>query len=504
MSAIRRQSIISSAVVYFGFALGFLNTYLFTRQGSFFTKEEYGLTGGFIAIANVMYSVASLGMPAYINKFFPYYRGHLTTRKNDMLTLALGISSLGFVFVLFFGWAFQDFVLERFQNSPGLDQYYGWIFVFGFGFTIYNVLEAYTWQSGKPVLTTFLKEVLLRLCTTVLILLAGYGLLKTFDTFIKLYAFLFLFIAFILLGYLLTKGKAALVFRISRVTERFFNKILMLCSFVWAGSLVFNVAMVFDSIVLMAVVPNGLAIVGIYTLAQNISSLIQAPQRGIISAAMGPLSQAWKEKDYGKINRIYQRSSINQLLFSGALFSLIWLNFQDGVETFRLQPGYLQAQQVFLYIGLMRIIDMGTGVNAQIIGTSTYWRFEFVTGLILLGLSLPLNFVLTRHLGVIGPAISNLIAFTIYNGIRYFFLLKKFGMQPFTRNTGVTLLVTALAFGATYLLFRGESGLLWMALRSTFFVFTFTVAVIYLKLSPDIAPVLETLKKRLGFGRNRL
>ncbi|MBI3882851.1 MAG: hypothetical protein HY305_01140, partial [Sphingobacteriales bacterium] len=47
MSQIRRQSIISSVVVYFGFALGFLNTYLFAREGGF-SKEEYGLTGIFI------------------------------------------------------------------------------------------------------------------------------------------------------------------------------------------------------------------------------------------------------------------------------------------------------------------------------------------------------------------------------------------------------------------------------------------------------------------------
>ena len=31
MKTIRQQSIISSGIVYFGFALGFVNTYLFTR-----------------------------------------------------------------------------------------------------------------------------------------------------------------------------------------------------------------------------------------------------------------------------------------------------------------------------------------------------------------------------------------------------------------------------------------------------------------------------------------
>lgn len=497
MSNIRRQSLISSAVVYFGFALGFLNTYLFTREGSVFTKEQYGLTGGFIAIANIMFSIASLGMPAFISKFFPYYNSRLKAAQNDMLTLALGISSIGFLVVCFFGWAFQSFVQERFQNSPGIDQYYVWIFPFGFGLTLFSVLEAYAWQSGKSVLSNFLKEVLFRLALTALIVLATYGLLKKFDVFVRLYSMLYIFIAIALLLFLLYRRKAALVFSISHVTKRFANKIVTLCSFVWGGSLVFNIANVFDSIVLMAVVPNGLAVVGVYTLAQNISSLIQAPQRGIVSAAIGPLSQAWKEKDFDKINRIYHRSSINQLLFSCAMFSLIWLNFSDGVQTFNLQQGYLQAQYVFLFIGLMRIIDMGTGVNAQIIGTSTFWRFEFVTGLILLALSLPLNFVLTRQLGLVGPAISNLIAFTIYNAIRYYFLLKKFNMQPFSKQSLWTLLIAAGAFAISYTMFNNYTGILWMILRSLVFVVLFASAIVYLNISPDVKPVLATLKKRL-------
>lgn len=501
MSAIRRQSLISSAVVYFGFALGFFNTYLFTRQGSFFTKEEYGLTGGFIAIASIMFSVANLGMPAYINKFFPYYNSRLKPKQNDMLTIALVISSIGFLIVCFFGWAFQNFVQERFANSPGVDQYYFWIFPFGFGLTLFSVLEAYAWQSGKPILTNFLREVFFRIVVTVLILFATYGVLKKFDTFIKLYAFLFFLSAVILFAYLFIQRKAALHFSVSRVTQKFWSKIVTLCSFVWAGGLVYNIANVFDSIVLMAVLPNGLAVVGVYTLAQNISSLIQAPQRGIISAAIGPLSQAWREKDYARINRIYHRSSINQLLFSCALFSLIWLNFRDGAITFHLQQGYLEAQYVFLFLGLTRIIDMGTGVNSQILGTSTYWRFEFVTGLVLLALSLPLNYVLTRHLGLIGPAISNLVAFTIYNSIRYYFLLKRFKMQPFTKESLWTVLIAAATFGVCYALFQSYNGILWMAARSLVFCILFAAAAVFLNLSPDINPVLATVKKRLGMQR---
>jgi hypothetical protein len=127
------------------------------REGGF-TSEQYGLTGGFIALANVMFSLAALGTPAYINKFFPYYRSWLPVQKNDMLTLALGASTVGFLVVALFGIFFQDAVLERFKNSPGIDQYYYWIFPFGFGLTLFTVLEAYAWQNGKSVLTNFLKK----------------------------------------------------------------------------------------------------------------------------------------------------------------------------------------------------------------------------------------------------------------------------------------------------------------------------------------------------------
>ena len=98
MSSIRKQSIISSILVYIGFALGFINTYLFTREGSF-SESQYGLTGAFIAIANVMYSFALLGMQSYIYKFYPYYNDNLPRKQNDMITWALVVSLIGFALV---------------------------------------------------------------------------------------------------------------------------------------------------------------------------------------------------------------------------------------------------------------------------------------------------------------------------------------------------------------------------------------------------------------------
>ncbi|MBK7434927.1 MAG: polysaccharide biosynthesis C-terminal domain-containing protein, partial [Chitinophagaceae bacterium] len=293
-----------------------------------------------------------------------------------------------------------------------------------------------------------------------------------------------------------------ITFKLSRVSRKYFKKVVSLVSFVYGGSIVYTVSTVFDSILIAAVLPNGLALAGIYTLAQNIASLIQAPQRGIISSSLAALSKAWKDKNMDKINRIYHSSSINQLIFSTGMFVLIWLNFSDGVFTFHLQKGYIDARWVFFYIGLMRIIDMGTGVNAQIIATSTQWRFDFITGLILLLITLPMNYVLTKYyFGVTGPAISNLITFTIYNAIRYGFLIRKYKLQPFTAKSLYTIALAVAGYYGCYFLFHDLSGFGGILLRSTVFMIFFATGTILMKLSPDIIPVWHTFQKKLGIKK---
>lgn len=507
MSTIRKQSIVSSVVIYIGFALGFINTYLFARG---FTETQYGLTGTFVAIAVMMFSFSQLGMTSYIYKFYPYYKENLPAAKNDMVTIALAVSLTGFLLVVLAGWLFKDFVIQKYgTNSPELITYYYWLFPFGLGLTIFTILESYAWQFGKSVLTNFLREVFFRLLTTVLIVLYFTNVIKTFDLFIKIYSLTHLVTALTLVGYLIFTQRLHITFTISRVTRKFYKKILALISFIWGGGLVLNLSQIFDTLVIAAVLPNGLAYAGIYTLAQNMASLVQAPQRAIVAASIAPLSQAWKDKDFVKINRIYHRSSINQLLFSVGIFVLIWINFTDGVLTFELKKGFLQAKDIFLFIGLMRIIDMGTGVNAQIIATSTFWRFEFITGVLLLATALPLNYILTKQLslirpdlGVIGPAISNLIAFSIYNTIRYFFLLKKFNMQPFSRKTLYTLLLGLACYYICYFLFHSYIGFGWLVLRSSTFLILYISGVFLLDLSPDALPVWKAVRGRLGWRRS--
>jgi O-antigen/teichoic acid export membrane protein len=499
MSTIRRQSIISSGIVYFGFALGALTQIFLAKE---FSPDQYGLMNGiFVAVGMIMYAFASLGMPAYITKFYPYYNDNLPAKRNDMMSWALLVSFVGFCVVIALGLIFKGPVIRYYSHeSAQVGTYYYWIFIFGFGMTVYTVLETFAWQVKLSVLTNYLREVQFRLTTILLIGLYLTGILRGFDLLIKLFAFNYIFIALILAIRLFRTGKLHFVFKVSKVSRRFFSPIRSLALMVWGGQLLFNIAFYFAQIIIAGVVAGGLSAVGVFTFAQFAGSLIQAPQRGVTAAAIGPLSTAWKEKDLGRIHRIYRRSSASLLVFSVGIFLLILLNFTDGILTFHLKTEYLAALPVFFFIGLARLVDMGTGVNTQIIGTSLFWRFDFISGIILVTLTLPLNYVLAKKLGIIGPAIADLITFAVYNGIRWWFLFHRFQMQPFTRKTLYTLILGAVVWLVCHLLFASYQGLFWMIARSLVFLVLYGSGVLSLKLSEDVLPVWQTIRKRLGLG----
>jgi len=496
MSQVRKQSIVSTIFVYGGFLIGFFSTYLFTREGSVFTPSEYGLTNIFMAVGNIMFAFANLGTLAVGYKFYPYYNDNLSKKKNDLITLTLVISILGFCCVILAGIVFKDLVIKKFGgNSPEFIKYYFWVFPFGFSLLIFSMLEVFAWNIRKSIFTTFLRELFFRIITLVLIFLLSFQWIKSFDAFIKMYAFSYGIVALVLLVYLIWKKEFYITFTVSRVTKKFYKKMISMASLIYVGSTIYTIAAFIDIIIIMSL--WGTNAVGIFSLGFVVSGLVQAPQRGAVAASIPVLSKAWKDKDYEKINLMYQRSGINLLIASLGIFLLVWLNYDDAVHTFKLKPAYLQSQWIFFFLGLARVVDLGTGVNSQIIGTSTFWRFEFISGMVLLTLAVPLNYLLVKHYGIIGAGYSTLISYSIYNAIRIIFLQRKFNMHPFSMKTIYAILFAVLSYIISYYVFQSLHGFWAMALRSIVFIALYGGSIIYFDLTPDVLPVLGNLKKRI-------
>lgn len=251
-----------------------------------------------------------------------------------------------------------------------------------------------------------------------------------------------------------------------------------------------------DALVLASKI--SLEAVGIFGFAAYMVALLQAPLRSMVAVTIPILSRAWKQKDHKEISRIYKRSSINLLTFSLFVFFCIWLNYEQAVIYFNINPQYLDARWVFFVLGVMTIIEMGTGVNGQIIGTSSYWRFELWTSLLLTLLIIPLSYILTVEYGLIGPAVANLVSFTIYNAIRFLFLWRKFSMQPFSRKTLEVIALAIILFAIVHYLTLNVEGLAGLFARTFAFMILFLAAVYFRNISPDVKPIVNSLRKKLG------
>jgi hypothetical protein len=204
MANIRKQAIVSSILVYLGVLVGAINTYFFVKEGAF-TPEQYGLTRLFFDVGQNFYAWASLGVIPVVYKFYPYYKDHLHPRKIDLLTWAMVIAMFGFIIVTIGGFVFEPLVIRKFSRGSVLFvQYYHWVFLFAFGILFFSVLESYSWSVHRSVASNFLKETVLRLFTTVFIVLYLYKAVS-FDGFMKLFSFLFLLIFIVLLIYLYAK-----------------------------------------------------------------------------------------------------------------------------------------------------------------------------------------------------------------------------------------------------------------------------------------------------------
>jgi O-antigen/teichoic acid export membrane protein len=500
MGQIRKQTILSSIVIYIGFAIGFVNTYLFVKNGTF-TTEQYGLTRLMNDMGQTFFSFASLGVLSYVYKFFPYYNERLG-KKNDQLAISLAIALLGFSLLTIASIVFEPLIIRKFsERSRLLISYYYWILPYSLGILLFTLFEAYAWFLQRNVLANLLKEAALRLIQFVLIILFIAGVYK-FDLFIKLFSFTYLLIALYLLSYLFQTAKIDISFSISKVTRRYYKKIISLMALIFSSQIINTLAQYVDSIIIASISTNGLQDVGIYTLASFIANTIQVPQRSIISATVPVLSASWKNKNLAEINRIYKRSSINLLLVSLIIFSLIWLNIDALFEISNINADYEQGKMVILVLGISKIIDAGTGVNSQIIGTSSAWRFEVMSGSILLFLLIPLNYFLVKSMGINGSALSNLISFAIYNGIRYGFIWRKFNMQPFNLKTAYSILTMGCIYITCYFLFKNMTGWGGMFVRSlTFGILSISFISIF-DLTPDAKQLIHIVQSKLRQRKN--
>ena len=207
------------------------------------------------------------------------------------------------------------------------------------------------------------------------------------------------------------------------------------------------------------------------------------------------IAKAWEKQDFKQIHKLYEKSSINQLIFGGFFFLCIWLNIN---EIFGLLPEKFQGGKwVVFFIGLSQLFNITSGINGVIIVNSKYYRYDLITNLFLVFFTITANYFLIPIYGINGAALATALSVFLFNFIRLIFIKVKMDMHPFNIKTLYTiLLLLTIYFLSKYIPIFGNIylDLLW---KSCYVLMLFVPMVLWLKLSEDINNIVSDIKKRL-------
>jgi O-antigen/teichoic acid export membrane protein len=440
----------------------------------------------------------TLGTLPVVYKFYPFYNQYLGPKKNELPFITLIVNLMGFGLLLLIGWQEKDFIVRKLGKSPDLALYFNYIYPYTFFILMFIWLEGFAMGLRKGVVTNFLKETLIRILTTILILAFGFKFISL-PVFIMLFSGIYLIPVLILLYTLIqTKEFSLRNFKISSVTRRLKGRMINFALFVFAGQFFNLLAKTNDTFLIFGL--RGLSDTAIFAIATYVSAILEIPQRSLNSITIPILAESWKNKDMANIKNIYHKSVSNLLAIGLLLFGLIWLNI-DNLVTFlnfisnKYGGGYDELPKLIFILGLAKLIDLGTGVNSQIIGTSNYWKFDFFTNLSYIILSLPLNYFLIKNYGLEGLAFSNLVALTLYNSVRFGFLNRKFNLQPYTWRHGIFLISSILLMLLVHQLPMANNLVLNIFIQSATFSVSFYVLVKWINPSPEVLSLFNSFFK---------
>jgi O-antigen/teichoic acid export membrane protein len=499
MTTIRKQSIYSSIFIYIGFAIGAFNVlYLFPK---YFTKEEFGLTRILVDIALILSTLCTAAAVPVGLKFNPYYKSHQPGKKNDLISVVILTVLLSCLLLWFAAPWIEPLIIRKFgYRSPLLVQYVRLIAPITLSYSLLILMEVFAWNSGKIIAANFMKELFYR--GIVLLSILGWiaGFFSGFDQFIGVYAYLYFPPVLLLLIILQKAEPIRMTLSLSKLTKRLYPIMFKFGTAYFLSALLNIIAKTNDTLIIASQSAGGLADAAIFTIATYMITIMDVPQRSMIAAATPEIAIAWKQKDMQKLDRLYKKTALNLLIFAAGILGFVVLGTPLMIEV--LGDGYAGLPFLMFTLGLGKLIDLGTGLNSQILQLSKHWKIDLFTNMLFVILSVILNYFLTRSFGISGTAVGSVVAILLYNSVRFLFIRQIYKLQPFSWRNGLVLIITTVTTGILWLIPNYGNAWILIPLKLLVFGGVYATAIIRLNISDDISDLYKQIISRFSGNKS--
>ena len=371
MGIIKKQSIYGTIYTYTGAILGFVITsVLYTR---ILAKNEIGLLNILLAYAGIYGQVATLGMNNTITRMFSYFRSKDDNYHNGFLFLAFIITMLGLILSLLAFFLTTSMIVNE-NSSPLLGQYYLYIIpLIIFPFLFFKLFDSYSKVLFKATRGIFLKEVLTRIFVLIAIVLYGMGLIS-FDQLVALYVFSYCFPTLVILVQLILDKQFKLKPDFKMLDKKMIQTIASVSLFGIIISATGEIILQIDKIMIEKFID--LNAVGVYAISFFFGAMVILPSRSVIKISSAVIAESWKNNDLENIRKIYSKSSLTQLIIGLFVFMGIWVNIDNIIMI--MTRDFSGGKYVIFFIGIMYLLEMGTGVGHIILANSSRYRMQLL------------------------------------------------------------------------------------------------------------------------------
>ena len=479
MGIIVSQSVKGAIYTYIGVVLGFaIQGILFPR---IYSTDQIGLTKIIVAYAALVAQFATLGFNGVTIRLFPFFKDP-KSNHHGFLSLALLTGLVGFLISLGLFLIFKTWFIEyTSENSALLIEYLNYLIVLIFFQIFFTLLDGYYTALLNSVHGTFLREVFQRI-----LIIIGIGFFY-FDL-IDFHQFIIVYIAsmaaptLFILFTLIKEGQFSLKTDFAYLQKPLLNSMGLMALFSILNGFTTNIILTVDTIMITGMI--GLSATGIYGSCMIFGMMVSLPSRSILKITNIVSARAWKENNMAAIRNIYEKSCTTLFIIGLLMFLGLWANIDNVFKI--LGPNFISGKWVIFFIGLGSLIDMTTGANSSILGSSPRYKVQSFFLIVLVILLIMTNLLLIPVYGITGAAIGGAVSLSILNLLRFLYLWYKFNLQPFNLKFILVAVIGISAYLISSLLPVLPNFIADIIIRSSILTVLFCLPVYLLKLSPDI------------------
>ncbi|MBL3655640.1 oligosaccharide flippase family protein [Fulvivirga sp. 2943] len=443
-----------------------------------------------MSASSVVAQFAQLGTGNILVRFHPHIKNE---KDNISLSIGLLISIVGLIIATVCLFIFKDYLIASYSEKSKLfTQYFYLVIPFFSSLIFFNLFDAYLRVIFKNEIPAFLNFILLRLVWLILVLLYYFNIFDL-STFLYFYVGGQTLMALLALVYLIYLKELRISFRFGSSNIKMLKEMYGFGVFTIISGL--SVYLINRIDILMVGKYIGLEEVAIYSIAFYISTVITVPAQSISRTSNVLAAKAAKDNDFKVLDDLYKKTALYQLLLCSLIFCLIIVNY-DSIIIF-LPEVYHDSFMVFILLGSSKMIEVSFGINGAIILNSKYYKVDTLLSIILLIVTFLSNMYFIPKYGIEGAAFATMSSIVVFHLLRYFFILIKFKMHPFSINYfGILLLVSISTFITLQI---PNSSLFWVdiIIKSGSFSIICIPLIWGLKLSPSFNQTLLTLFNKL-------